>query len=678
MQINNELIKEAERLLIGGNHFDNERIDFIKLLENCDLLAVPGSGKTTALQAKLYCLSKLSKNPTSKGILVLSHTNAAVEEIKKKLFFACPNLFDYPNFVGTVQDFVDKFLTIPFYSKSYGHGITRIDNSIYKDEFRKEVLRKKNRKDKIWTWYQLNNIEQSVNYGLKVTADGEEVAWNYSTNKEFRVAASKTPSTWSGREDDNRNHIKNILRELKARLWEKGILSYEDCYVFAQMYINQHPRIKDIVRKRFKYVFIDETQDLQGHQLDITDQLFNNENICFQRIGDVNQSIFHAGVDSTDCLWIPRNPRTLNKSLRLSPNIAKIVDAFMLYREPGQVVTGLRDVSPIIKPYILVYDYDHKDLLRTKFEELVELYGLNSFPESKYGYHIVGWNSKWSDDKVHIPTDLRLSDLFTDIVSKDISTNIYLDCLAEYIVQSKRLKDNKQRINCINAAICECLRLCGKLDRQIVGGHVCERPYTLSTLHEYIHSSQPELEHEYRLKELDIIRKMNLSHYQDAFDSIKNMINWIIDLLECTKTEEYETFISKPYNNDIEEIQQNASQIQIETIHRVKGQTHCATLYVETAYQGKYESIHVHNRIWKKATKTKPAVYSSNPFFKEVGVSQKNSYAKSAMKMAYVGLSRPTHLLCYAMHKSSYEKYDVDRLKDCGWHIIDLTINHQQ
>ena len=171
---------------------------------------------------------------------------------------------------------------------------------------------------------------------------------------------------------------------------------------------------------------------------------------------------------------------------------------------------------------------------------------------------------------------------------------------------------------------------------------------------------------------------MNLSHYQDAFDSIKNMINWIIDLLECTKTEEYETFISKPYNNDIEEIQQNASQIPIETIHRVKGQTHCATLYVETAYQGKYESIHVHNRIWKKATKTKPAVYSSNPFFKEVGVSQKNSYAKSAMKMAYVGLSRPTHLLCYAMHKSSYEKYDVDRLKDCGWHIIDLTINHQQ
>lgn len=677
MQINNELIKEAERLLIGGNHFDNERIDFIKLLENCDLLAVPGSGKTTALQAKLYCLSKLSKNPTSKGILVLSHTNAAVEEIKKKLFLACPNLFDYPNFVGTVQDFVDKFLTIPFYSKLYGHGVTRIDNSIYKDEFRKEVLRKKIRNDKIWTWYQLKNIEQAVNYGLKVTVDGEEVAWNYSTNKEFQVAASKTPSTWIGREDDNRNHIKSILRELKDRLWEKGILSYEDCYVFAQMYINQYPRIKDIVRKRFQYVFIDETQDLQGHQLEITDQLFNYESACFQRIGDINQSIFHAGVDSTDCLWMPRNPRTLNNSLRLSPNIAAVVDAFMLCREPGQVVTGLRNVNPVINPYIFVYDYEHKDFLKTKFEELIELNGLDNLPESKYGYHIVGWNSKWSDNKDHIPTDLRLSDLYTDFVSKDISANSYMDCLAEYIAQSKRLKDNKQRIHCINAVICECLRLCGKLDRRIIGGHVCERPYTLTSLQEYLQSSHVEIEHEYRLKELDIIRKMNMSHYHDAYDAIKNMIHWVIDSLGCITTKEYEAFISMPYNIDDDEIQQNKSQIHIETVHRAKGQTHCATLYIETIYQGKYESMHVHNRIAKIKTKTRPAVYCSNPFFKETGTPQKNSYAKNAMKMVYVGLSRPTHLLCYAMHKSSYEKYDVDRLKDCGWHIIDLTINHQ-
>ena len=51
-------IKEAEQIFIKGNTFNPERLDFINNLDTCDLLAVPGSGKTTALMAKLYCLSK--------------------------------------------------------------------------------------------------------------------------------------------------------------------------------------------------------------------------------------------------------------------------------------------------------------------------------------------------------------------------------------------------------------------------------------------------------------------------------------------------------------------------------------------------------------------------------------------------------------------------------------------
>ena len=94
MLIDDIHIAEAERLLIGNNHFDQERLDFIKSLDSCDLLAVPGSGKTTALQAKLYCLSKLRPFSSMSGILVMSHTNVAVDEIKKKLSQSCPELFE--------------------------------------------------------------------------------------------------------------------------------------------------------------------------------------------------------------------------------------------------------------------------------------------------------------------------------------------------------------------------------------------------------------------------------------------------------------------------------------------------------------------------------------------------------------------------------------------------------
>ena len=57
-EIDDKHIKEAENIFIGGKLFDEERVNFIKNLETCDLLAVPGSGKTTALIAKLYCLAQ--------------------------------------------------------------------------------------------------------------------------------------------------------------------------------------------------------------------------------------------------------------------------------------------------------------------------------------------------------------------------------------------------------------------------------------------------------------------------------------------------------------------------------------------------------------------------------------------------------------------------------------------
>ena len=155
-------------------------------MDSCDLLAVPGSGKTTALQAKLYCLSKLRPRSATDGILVLSHTNAAVDEIKKKLSKACPNLFEYSNFVGTIQDFVDSYLAIPYYNIRYSNPISRIDTAICREEFSKSIESKWIRNDNVWSLYKYNGIEQAKNFGIKVTVDGQFILWNYTRQKEFK------------------------------------------------------------------------------------------------------------------------------------------------------------------------------------------------------------------------------------------------------------------------------------------------------------------------------------------------------------------------------------------------------------------------------------------------------------------------------------------------------------
>lgn len=39
-------------------------------------------------------------------------------------------------------------------------------------------------------------------------------------------------------------------------------------------------------------------------------------------------------------------------------------------------------------------------------------------------------------------------------------------------------------------------------------------------------------------------------------------------------------------------------EIEITSVHSVKGQTHCATLYLESCYQGKHESERLSSQFW--------------------------------------------------------------------------------
>ena len=115
--IDDNLIDSMQEVLLpAGRTFDDERRNYIKNFTSCDSLAVPGSGKTTALIAKLCCMANNIESGDT--ILVLSHTNTAVDEIKKNLVGKGAKLLDYPHCVSTIQEFVDKFLAIPYYNTS--------------------------------------------------------------------------------------------------------------------------------------------------------------------------------------------------------------------------------------------------------------------------------------------------------------------------------------------------------------------------------------------------------------------------------------------------------------------------------------------------------------------------------------------------------------------------------
>jgi len=146
INITSEDIHYAEKILLPeGKEFDDERKAFIRNFDTIDLQAVPGSGKTTVLLAKLLILERYLPFQDGSGVLIISHTNAAIDEIKHKIQKHCPKLFSYPNFIGTIQSFVDEFLAIPFYISKYKKKPSRIDNEIYNEKIEKCL-------DKLWLY----------------------------------------------------------------------------------------------------------------------------------------------------------------------------------------------------------------------------------------------------------------------------------------------------------------------------------------------------------------------------------------------------------------------------------------------------------------------------------------------------------------------------------------------
>ena len=117
IEITEDDIRYAEEILFGKtNIFDKE--ERIPIIENFnksfDVNACPGSGKTTVLLAKLIILSRKMPLNNGQGICVLTHTNVAIDEIKSKLGDKSDILFKYPNYFGTIQNFIDKYLAIPY------------------------------------------------------------------------------------------------------------------------------------------------------------------------------------------------------------------------------------------------------------------------------------------------------------------------------------------------------------------------------------------------------------------------------------------------------------------------------------------------------------------------------------------------------------------------------------
>lgn len=662
MDIKPENIAKAEQLLLpNGCHFDEERIQFINRLETGDLLAVPGSGKTTALRAKLYCMAKQLPMKDGRGILALSHTNVAVDELRKMLQNHCPQLFEYPNFVGTIQEFVDTFLALPYYVQKYGHREEIIDADMY-ESVCTSIMNKPGQ----YTTYLSAKLKYGKDYKsirLGYSDDGRKILTFGIEGKEVEIEAEPK---WvrDGNAEEKKARHKDFLFKMKEKILEFGVLHYDDCYYLAETNIREHSDIIDILRKRFAYVFVDEAQDMKGYQLKIIDKCFNCDSVVLQRIGDPNQAIFDGF--SVNNNWENRNPSFINNSLRLTQEVASIVDHLVLDRgDDGRggarfVVNGVRPQEPIIPRYLLLYTQGTIGGLKEKFKNVIRMHHLESTTEAKkYGFHIVGWNSEAKNDVAH----RRLEDIFPEYHRSLSKPNANPATLSEQIQIERHVGNFKESRKTVLEVFVKVVRMAGK---RAADGRLFTANKLLAIVKEKVQAEQ-----QFKEELLACTKKLSEGAWRDAYTIIKvTTTKWLNDFFHQLPNEKVTAYYEDAFSPLIPQAEaQDADDIAISigTVHSVKGMTHCATMYVETSYNNKYESEYMIEDKTTGRGKNKVRTVTSPFLMQDLQPSGNNT--AMAKRMLYVGFSRPTHLLCYASDKRLWKDDVLLMMEDAGWKV---------
>lgn len=658
-----EEIKYAETLLLPQDKsFETDKIKIIQCNESKPIKACPGSGKTTTLLAKLAILANRMPLDNNQGICVLTHTNVAINEIKSKLGHKSDILFGYPNHFGTIQSFVDKFLAIPLYLKVFEKKLNEISNDAYLKafdrsfRFRISQLRKNELSKRIWYFiYNSTAKDQDVDsflhtLRLDLINENFEIVNHKERTIEFNKPKRKNQKNYTNWNDDEIKEIKQWFIETITNVHSVyGAISYSDAYVYAKDYLNCAPFLADSFSARFKYVFIDEMQDTDSHQIQIIEKIFDGKKTIVQYFGDPHQAIFNK--TKADGFWNPDKPLTINKSKRFGENIAKVLRSVCI--EPNSELIGNEEIISL-KPLLIIYD-DAKKVL-PKYCELItsreiDLIGGEKKTawelalEEKKPIKAIGWVGEPNkEDKV--VDQMTLQSYFKPF-RKNIKKKAILnyDSLRSFLKKQENATVKDYSDNIIKALI----HILSTENIKPKNG-TKNRNYTKTTLLSELKDLKPEMF--YNLNKNLAMWSFKL-HFSEGYDSevittVKSYINntflkyfgistpnrYTTDFLESEPSSEISAEQLKANNLFIWENDDNV-QIELGTIHSVKGETHISTLVLETWYEGKHESEIIMDQLLGISYKTKT----------------KDTYRKETLKMAYVAMSRPKYFLCMAIKK---------------------------
>lgn len=641
--------------LMGLETLDEPRRDFLKSMDTVDVAACPGSGKTTLVVAKLAILARHWKS-RMQGICVLSHTNAAREEIEKRLggTEVGQRLLRFPHYIDTIHGFTGRFLASPWL-RSKGIVLQALDD---------EATHKARRR-------ALTNKEH---FGAQAAFENK-----FKSLHSLRVRSADFDHPLGDEDIGFAPHTatyKSVVKSLSGAA-KAGYFCFDEVFVLGHALLDQEPTVGGALRLRFPCVLIDEMQDTQPDQAGVLQRVFPHDDpdVRVIRVGDPNQEIFEKKTPLRDPFPDPGRQLEIASSFRFDQAIASIANPFA-YVPITSGLIGLRAprAPDTIPNTIIVFPDDDATGVLDEFGKLV----LKHLPAEsrKAGVFAVGAVHRLENYKAN-QYPKALEHYWPSYRSDTTKTSFKPRTFAEGAHIARRHAMREPTAASAVELLAWCLVNLGTL--AFPGSLVKLKGRHQAAVEEKL-TAKPQALAQYReCLQLILFVPTDVTH-QDWVKAIAPKLLLLAAALHDAEGvavdlqgHQYLAWDTAPAATEAGEsggslintyrFQDGADgvDIRMSSIHSEKGKTHAATLILET-----FRKTHFIQKLmpWLEG--------------KTTAAKRPQDTAKKDMMLMYVGMTRPSHMLCLAVRQSSLGEGGAGEkrrtaLKAAGWSILELT-----
>lgn len=235
------------------------------------IIAGAGSGKTKVLTTRIAHL--MANGVDAFNILALTFTNKAAAEMKERVEKILGNTEARNLYIGTFHSVFARILRAEAHRLGYPNNFTIYDTDDSRSVI-KTVINELNLDDK---HYKPSVVGNRISSAKNALVSPAEYALDHYIQQEDMQ--SKRPA------------IAQIYASYAARCFKNGAMDFDDLLLKMYELLKNYPEALHKYQHKFKYVLIDEYQDTNPVQYQISKLLAAvHENICV--VGDDAQSIY--------------------------------------------------------------------------------------------------------------------------------------------------------------------------------------------------------------------------------------------------------------------------------------------------------------------------------------------------------------------------------------------------